>query len=1048
MAIKLSLPAIFAATALAFLAFFLYAAPAHAAPCLVSAGCTGQSSFLQGVIIQGSDPLRLNRAGTTTPTIGNGLSYTGTFGDVIGGVLGTLTATLGTTIAPNELVGTPGANTVIYTNSAGTGFAGAGTSTPALSSSFSYSGTLGQFISGVSGTLSIAAQGITPSMLANSDFGNFTCAAGVCTIDNGSVSNAMLANSTISGVSLGGTLGALTATNATLTFSGSYDGSAARTVGINLANPNAWTGLQQFANASSSLFSVYGPAYFGRTATTTIDGTGNIVIPSGSGLTNTGRSDGCASWASGVLTSLGVACGTSSGGIAAIGPTGQTSVGPTITLATTTSTTNGITSALTIVGSGATMTFTPSQSGTLTVAGGGTGVGTWTVGQIPYGNGTNAISFVATSTRTYSAEFSNTGTLGAQVGGSAAVVSLATNGVALTKLATIAANTVLGNNTGAVGNVVAFATSTLGIAISDTTGTLTVARGGTGQTTFTSSQLLYGNGTNALSSVATSSGQCTSASGITCSAFTVVGSVSPTFALSAIPNSSLTNSTISGVALGGSLFAHTHDASLTGTSYNGSAAVSDWGLNLTNPNIWTGLQRFSNASSTLFSNTGIAYFGGTATTTIDGTGNITIPSGSGLTNTGRADGCATWASAVLTSTGVACGSGGGGTFPFTPTTNFGIAMNATGTPIWFQAGVYASSTSVIGTTTFASNGNVGVGSTTPYGLFSIAASAITTAADYARPIFFMSTSSDAFGNLGAMFATTTIQTGLNTSSDSGARFSIGDITAISLGGMISGALDQITLNGRINTGDWRFNECANIWKTTTSPITNPTGSVCGDFGYGEDTDGSYRRNTPSATADGMLKSQLTSGQVTAAAGTGASLFLNTAASNQFSLGTTTPVLEVVGMIDTPSSATSSYYYIGFVNKDAFSSTYEVEPTDGCFFVASTTLASGAAGQPNWMAVCKTAGTATIVDTGVASTTNMTATGKPMRFRVEANAQRARFYIQQGGASLQKVAEISTNVPSTTLLSAGLMISNIQAGLGKFFDVYNMKMWWKQPALRF
>lgn len=45
----------------------------------------------------------------------------------------------------------------------------------------------------------------------------------------------------ISGINLGGTLGALTATNGTLTFSGSYDGSTARTVGLNLASQNVWT---------------------------------------------------------------------------------------------------------------------------------------------------------------------------------------------------------------------------------------------------------------------------------------------------------------------------------------------------------------------------------------------------------------------------------------------------------------------------------------------------------------------------------------------------------------------------------------------------------------------------------------------------------------------------------------------------------------------------------------------------------------------------------------------------------------------------------------
>lgn len=58
------------------------------------------------------------------------------------------------------------------------------------------------------------------------------------------IANANLANSTISGVALGGTLAALSATNATLTFSGSYDGTTARTIGINLANANTWTAAQ------------------------------------------------------------------------------------------------------------------------------------------------------------------------------------------------------------------------------------------------------------------------------------------------------------------------------------------------------------------------------------------------------------------------------------------------------------------------------------------------------------------------------------------------------------------------------------------------------------------------------------------------------------------------------------------------------------------------------------------------------------------------------------------------------------------------------------
>lgn len=150
-------------------------------------------------------------------------------------------------------------------------------------------------------------------------------------------------------------------------------------------------------------------------------------------------------------------------------------------------------------------------------------------------------------------------------------------------------------------------------------GNLTVSGGGTGQTTFTSSQLLYGNGTNALSSVATSSGQCTSASGITCSAFTVVGSVSPTFALSAIPNSSLANSTISGIALGNSLNTLTAtNGSLTFTgNYDGSVARTV-GLNVGNTNTWTVLQNFA------FSSTTAASFG-YASSTAAFFGNLNLP---------------------------------------------------------------------------------------------------------------------------------------------------------------------------------------------------------------------------------------------------------------------------------------------------------------------------------------------------------------------------------------------------------------------------------------
>ena len=65
---------------------------------------------------------------------------------------------------------------------------------------------------------------------------------GTSFVSTTTIGNGQLANSTISGVSLGGTLSNLSATNGSLTFSGSYNGSSAQTVGLNLANANSWTG--------------------------------------------------------------------------------------------------------------------------------------------------------------------------------------------------------------------------------------------------------------------------------------------------------------------------------------------------------------------------------------------------------------------------------------------------------------------------------------------------------------------------------------------------------------------------------------------------------------------------------------------------------------------------------------------------------------------------------------------------------------------------------------------------------------------------------------
>lgn len=137
------------------------------------------------------------------------------------------------------------------------------------------------------------------------------------------------------------------------------------------------------------------------------------------------------------------------------------------------------------------------------------------------------------------------------------------------------------------------------------------------------------------------------------------------------------------------------------------------------------------ASTTQLSVTQRAYFGATATTTIDSTGNIVIPSGSGLTITGKSDGCATFATGVLNSTGSACGSGGGGfAYPWTPTNSFGVIASATSTTVLLTQGLNASTTVRFGNAGVAGQFNwdsikgvLGIGTTTPQYLLQLASSA-------------------------------------------------------------------------------------------------------------------------------------------------------------------------------------------------------------------------------------------------------------------------------------------------------------------------------------
>lgn len=715
---------------------------------------------------------------TTSLSVGSPLTVTGTFGALIGGTnstincqtasgsqAGCLSSTDWTTFN-NKGSGTVTAISVASAN----GFAGSssGGATPILTLSTSISGVL----KGNGTAISAAANGtdytlITANSCSVGQHVSAITAAGVitCSPDTGSGGSGLATTTPISS----GNLLAYTSSGAGAAY-GVATGTIANSTGISVTAGQSVIGTGLTITNTSPLSGLLATFPFSFTGGNTLTwnglSTSSPGITSGQPIYATGPNTIASVASSTFLTSIG---GQASGNYITALTGDVTATGPG-SVAATLATVNGN------VGSFTNANITVNGKGLITAASNGTAPTTYT-GTYPIqvtgsvistafgtttsntfagtqtftnspiistlGAGTvnasanGSLYNTSTSTPTLASELTYGGTLGQFIGGVSGALSLTTNGTALSKLVQISGNTILGNNTGALGNVVAFATSTLGIAISDTTGTLTVPRGGTGQTSFTSGNLLYGNLTNALSSVATTSvtcagtvscssftaigaspitltgtgssantisttspisignlayftgvtptsiggvatgtisngtnisvtngstasvlganitinlsgtvaygnggtgtttapqGQllyggatgyqsvatstatCTSASGVSCTSFSFVGPGGSTIALSAIPNSSLTNSTISGVALGGTLGALTAtNGSLTFSGAYTGASAQTVGLNLANANSWSALQTFANSSTTLasfgYASSTLGYFG-------------------------------------------------------------------------------------------------------------------------------------------------------------------------------------------------------------------------------------------------------------------------------------------------------------------------------------------------------------------------------------------------------------------------------------------------------
>lgn len=210
----------------------------------------------------------------------------------------------------------------------------------------------------------------------------------------------------------------LTATNASLTFSGNYNGSTARTVGLNVGNANSWTALQTFANSSTTLGS------FSYASSTQYFGAGLTTCNSSNFLQWSGGSFGCGTPSgSGTVTSVVAGAGFQNQGL-------------------------NITGSGTLVGAFAT-SATP------------------VLGGLPYYTGVGdattpaKLGSVATSSIAVGNGLSSSGTLGSQVGGTASTISINSTGLSTKALVTWNGTNLVATGTPqlTVGNILATTTT-------------------------------------------------------------------------------------------------------------------------------------------------------------------------------------------------------------------------------------------------------------------------------------------------------------------------------------------------------------------------------------------------------------------------------------------------------------------------------------------------------------------------------------------------------------------------------------------------------------
>lgn len=333
------------------------------------------------------------------------------------------------------------------------------------------------------------------------------------------------------------------------------------------------------------------------------------------------------------------------------------------------------------------------------------------------------------------------------------------------------------------------------------------------------------------------------------------------------------------------------------------------------------------------------------------------------------------------------------------------------------------------------NGNVGIGSSTPWATLSVASS---TFSDYTVPLFSVATSSNLrYGTLLSVFATSTLSgVSMNngTSTGSGVSVNIGQSQNIN---NIPLQIDQLHVDGNINS-TYSTVSCDVMSIGAAGTTVSDSANYCAPWGFQEDNNA----NIVATEEYGDISMKLNivgNGNIS---NDGAMLAVGDATAWLSLTATTTPIMESLVKVET-FNATGTSAIIGFTNTAPTGSSFEVQPTVGCYFNASTT-------KGNWQAVCQTSASAiTQIDTGVASSSDTSAgnlSGRYYKLRIQViSSNLVKFFIGTSENNYIWQGSISTNIPiATTNTFPEVYVSRTTAGQSPSnLFVKRIQLWWKR-----